>query len=139
MSQINCFPLKVLNVRAQYTANRNETRPGLCRLEMYHAYCHDCQLPAAAHFELRTMLNASPPPKPGSVLSTVSIFPGEETVPRELKCPGLNSHTTEIVILGTVRRPSESRSVFLDGKVNKKDSMYWEGGGTRCPYHRRCL
>lgn len=106
-------------------------------VEMCQAYYHDCQLPAAAHFEIRTMLNASPPPKPGSVLSTVSIFPDEEIVPRELKCPGLNSQAPEIVILSTVHRPSEFQSVFLDGKVNKKDSMYWRG--TRCSYHRRCL
>lgn len=79
------------------------------------------------------MLNASPPPKPGSVLSTVSIFPEEEIVPRELKCPGLNSQATEIVILDTVRRPSESRSVLLDGKVNKKDSMYGGGGRLGAP------
>lgn len=64
-------------------------------------------------------------------------FPRWGNSPQGAKCPGLNSQAPEIVILSTVHRPSEFQSVFLDGKVNKKDSMYWRR--TRCPYHRRCL
>lgn len=90
---------------------------------MCHAYYHDWQLLAGAYLELRTTLNASPPPNPLAVLLTVSIFPDEETVPGELKCPGLNFQATKTVILGTELRLSESYPVFLDSKVNRKDGV----------------